>query len=464
MIIDDSIYQDTPEEQEIIEDFLKYIENGEVCSFDVDEYLFLFDHFIDIPDFVMCGKVIRSAYIQYPDSLDIMDCEARLLAAQGKYSKALKICEKILKQDAFEPDYRLTYGKILLQTQKYEEANEVFEDLIDPSDPYLYGTLTEIGMAYESIFDLKQAEKFLLLASKESTENEEALIELGNIYALSEKSDKAEECYKKVLDKHPYASDVWHRLGEVRLASCQFDGATYAFDYAYTINPQDTDSLLLKGHSLFFSEKYKEASAVYEEYTDIMGEDGECCAYTAKCHEKLGETKQAIEAYRRTVELVPDDDHSMHNLALLLMEENPQEALKWISEAIKLSPKNGDYYLLRSRIYCETEKSPELPLKDAKKAYNLGRKESTVAAIIGSCYFELQEYKKAIPYLKIAAEDELTKNYIIDRLALAYMNTNDLKNMIEAISEMDDDKLKAISEIIPELKDSNFFNSSKIEE
>lgn len=117
-------------------------------------------------------------------------------------------------------------------TQKYEEANKLFECAMDKyprlSYPYLM-----IGVNYlekkevEYIDCSSLAEKYLLEYIQRQPESEEAYFCLGHIYKHTNDNDRAKRAFNKVLEILPYANndyDEWGISHHTLLTNMGLDG------------------------------------------------------------------------------------------------------------------------------------------------------------------------------------------------------------------------------------------------
>jgi tetratricopeptide (TPR) repeat protein len=411
MRFDESAYLDSEEEMQLIEDFIRMVDGKGTfaLSFDYDEedLIFLFDHFISEDDNLRCEQVLQMAETKYPTSPDIMDCRARLFASQGNLSKAFDIINKALSLDETNVDLMLTKGKLLLQLKKDAEADEIFKQLNDPEDPYLYGTLVDIGSAYRAMERYDLAIHYLEQATRYTNErdnNEEALFELGIAYEKADKKKSAEMCYEKVLDFNPYSKQTWMALGYLHFFNGEYVKSTEAFDYAYTIDPQDTSCLWLKANSLFSDMKFKEAIPLFEEYTDLTGETAECYNFMADCYMSLQEMEQAKEMYERALRLDPDNLNTKYCLCeLALQRKETQEAQKWCDQLLAKEPNNSEHHRLQAAILYVSGQFDEAK-RHMLRALEIDPNNKYALYALATDCFEIQEYVEALSYLRRAEE------------------------------------------------------------
>lgn len=463
MRFDESAYLESEEELRLIDDFIRMVDGKgtHTPSFDYDEddLIFLFDHFISEDNYLRCEQVLQMGETKHPSSPDIMDCRARLFASQGNLDKAFDIINKALALDEGNVDLMLTKGKLLLNLKKDAEADEIFRQLNDPEDPFLYGTLVDIGTAYRSMERYDLAIHYLEQASRYTNErgdNEEALFELGIVYERSGNKEKAEMCYEKVLDFNPYSKQTWMALGYLHFFGGKYSKSAEAFDYAYTIDPQDTSSLWLKANSLFSDMKYKEAIPLFEEYTDLTGETAECYNFIADCYMSLQQMEQAKEMFERALRIDPDNLSTKFCLCeLALQQKNPKEAQKWCDQLLAKDPNNSEHHRLQAAILYlsgQYEEAKEYMLR----ALEIDPNNKYALYTLATECFEIQEYVEALSYLRRVEEiDENTENLTL-LFAMTHYALGDKKLALSYIAKTEnwhETKQAIFLEFFPDVKD-----------
>ncbi len=477
MNLDSSPYDESDGDKELVAHFEKQVKDGLPCFYDEDDYLILFDHYIDSDDISPCEEVLKWADIQYPNSVTITDCHARYLAAKGDFAEAEAIVDKALLIDSKDVDLLITKGKLLLIRHENQKADKIFDSLCDNhDDPFLYGTLVDIGNAYNQMKRKDKAARIYEHAIKLTEENCEAAFELALIYA--EKPEKLEEAaalLEKVLDKKPYSAHAWIALGGVYDDLQEYEKAVESFDYAYTIDPQCYKALFLKGHSLINCNEYKEALAAFEEYADLEEEDSTLCLCIGECYEGLGHKDDADSKYRRAVYIDQSNTSAMVHLALLHADDNPESALGWIHLAQDYDKGNAELWHLEGDIQCKaatkypTDKTQHIAWaeKSYKKAIKMDPENPLPMVSLGILFYDDRDYDSALYYLEQAYRLSAEVNELSLFLSLTYYQLNDkeqTKRFLKLAIQNDPESWDTFTNFCPKAKDDpklSMFHNNK---
>ncbi len=478
MNLDSSPYDDSDSDKELFAHFEKQVKEGSPCFYDEDDYVVLFDHYIDSDDISLCEEVLNWADSQYPDSITITDCHARYLAAKGLYTEAEAVVDKALLIDSKDVDLLITKGKLLLLRHENRKADEIFDSLCDNhDDPFLYSTLVDIGNTYKQMKRKSKAIRIYERAIKLTDDNCEATFELALLYAENpEKSEETVALIEKVLDKNPYSTQAWLALGSVYNDIQKYEKAVEAFDYAYTIDPQCYKALFLKGQSLVNCSEYREALATFEEYADLEEEDSNLCLCIGECYEGLGHNDdtasnyqrtfylgEAERKYRRAVNLDESNTRAMVRLAVLLIDEDPDEAVRWIHWAQKYDKSSAELWHLEGDIQCKlaikftAHKTEHIAWaeKSYKKAIELDPQNPLPMVSLGILFYDDGDYESALYYLEQAYRLSAEVNELSLFLALTYYQLNEkeqTKQFLKLAIEKDPEAWNAFTKICPSAK------------
>ncbi len=477
MNLDTSPYGDSDREKELVTYFEQLMKDGAPCCFDEDEYLTLFDHYVDSDDVSPCEVVLKWADQQYPGSIAITDCHARLLAAKGDYAGAEAIIDQALQIDSKDIDLLLTKGKLLLVRHKNDEADKIFKSLYNNEydDPFLYGTLVDVGNSYGQVGMKDKAIKIYERAIKLTNENEEASFELALLYAdQPDKLERAAELLEKVLDRNPYSTQTWLAIGGVYSDLQKYGKAVEAFDYAYTIDPQCYKALYLKGHSQMNCNQYKEALEAFEEYSDLKGEDSELCLSIGECYEALGHFGTADEKYRHAVYLDDNNVSAMIHLAMLHSEDDADDALRWILYAKDHDKENPEIWHLVGDIQCKA--ATQIPgnihkedhiawaEKAYKKAIQLDPQNPLPMVSLGILYYDEGDYDSALYYLEQAYRLSAQVDELKLFLALTYYQLKDkeqAKKFLKMALENNPEAWNTFTSFCPKANDDPYLSEFK---
>jgi tetratricopeptide (TPR) repeat protein len=286
------------------------------------------------------------------------------LKKNGNTSGAIEEFRNALELDSSNADIHTELARALLQTQHYEEAEKEFRTAIalrPETGPAHYG-LAECLLeqkkneeaAAELAIYLQSTPKDAIAHIKRASiltdlgKNEEALAELDQaaatrpespetlklrslVYFRLKKYDLAVATLQKLETAAPGDTDIHARLGHVLLEKKDYPGAVKELVIAYRADPKQNDVL----HDLLLAEYQGGNYAGTLTLLDEIGKH-ETLAITsvyirASCYDKLGQKQEAIDTYRKFLELngdKPNDEYFVSAERVRVLERELKEKKK----------------------------------------------------------------------------------------------------------------------------------------
>jgi len=361
-------------------------------------------------DYLVLGKEKRAVKeFQSVKSSDPKNLQARFLLAlvhtsQGRFIEAEKEYEKIIEYNPEDLVALVSLADILVIQEKMREAEALYKKLIEKKEdnPALYFNLaiieTQLGKDDEALLRVDKAIKLF-------PEYLEARMLGGVILESKGNYEKAAENYKRVLDADPL-NTVFH----VRLARCyqktgRIDDAIREHKIALSISPDKASPYLALSRLYIEEEKFAEARGLLEKASVKFPENAPVFFYTGVIHEKMGNTRAAVENFRKTVELDPAFAQAYNYIGYIFAEdgENLDEAIELINKAIALEPENPAYIDSLGWAYFKKEMT-EKAVKELEKAARISERDPVIRAHLGDAYFKKGLFDKAMAQWKKALE------------------------------------------------------------
>ena len=136
-----------------------------------------------------------------PDNKDIMEHLSGTYLKQDKYEEAISVLTQIAEEDD-NPATWLKIGKIYLDIEYYEEAQEVFEKAIEIDLEFAEAHCELANLFFDQdMFD--EAVPYYELASKAFPDDEEVQKKLAKCYHKTGKLDSAIKQYKDLIAEQP---------------------------------------------------------------------------------------------------------------------------------------------------------------------------------------------------------------------------------------------------------------------
>jgi Flp pilus assembly protein TadD len=124
-------------------------------------------------------------------------------------------------------------GDSLMAHQRYQAAIEQYKKASDSPD-----ALNKMGVAYQLMFNLGDAERCYRMALKRDPKNAIALNNLGSIYVAQKEYSTAEHEYRKAVKLDPKSALFRKNLGTALLADHKYKKGWEAYQEALSLDPE----------------------------------------------------------------------------------------------------------------------------------------------------------------------------------------------------------------------------------
>lgn len=189
---------------------------------------------------------------------------SRVHSSNKNYSKAIDILEKLFEKDNKDIRYNLDLANNYLKVQNFEKTTKILKHLrtIDnraiPNADLLEGILlTNQGKS-------KKALEFLKKAEKSNPRLPGIHIELGKLYLITRRYEKAQTTFEKALSIDDSSVGAFHGLGLSLLRQGKYEEAANEILNAIGLIYHFPPAHYHLGETLFMMKKYKESSEAFE--------------------------------------------------------------------------------------------------------------------------------------------------------------------------------------------------------
>ncbi len=149
--------------------------------------------------------------------------------------------------------------------------------------------------------------------------------------------------------------------------------------------------------------KYEEVLSYCEKLVDYPSYEFDALILQGKCLVKLSRRREAIEAFKKAVE-IREEGEIYYNIGVCYYEENNlDDAIKYYEKSIELLPDFVSSYINLAVCYSRKFRIEE-GMKYAKKAIEINPHMYKPYATLGSCYRELGQYEEAVENYKKCLE------------------------------------------------------------
>lgn len=196
-------------------------------------------------------KWFRKVYYSGKANIKTMISYGYLLLKAGKIEEAEKIFNELLEHKMDNDDKMLTqsnYALVIWKKGQLDEAIALLESVFeDFKTSTLYGSL---GYMLIAKGDLDKALEFNLEAYEYNNTNTIILDNLGQTYYLREEYDKAHETYEKLMEKQATFTEAYYNYGLVLIKKEEYEKAlenmqkslTYPISFVSTVTEQEVQT------------------------------------------------------------------------------------------------------------------------------------------------------------------------------------------------------------------------------
>ena len=316
----------------------------------------------------------------------------------GNCERAIDVMKEILLLNSDNETTLLEIGVAFNEVERDQEAITFFNQIID-GNPYSYLSWFNLGTIHSKLKNEEEAlfsfEMCLAINEKFSA----AYYGMANICIIRKEFRKAINYFNitfKIEQPHAYA---YCSIGECYEKIGEYDKALTFYEKSLELDICQSNAWIgigivkdLKDKPLQ-AKKYIEKALVYDEYNP------EFWYIYAELLQKIGCTSDAEEAFKRVVELDPNNIDAWIDYSDFLYENNAlQKALKTIRSAINNnSDENGDlHYRLIAMLIADNK------LSEAKnKLHHLLQKDTKTVTRLYEIYPQAKEIKEIVDIIAL---------------------------------------------------------------
>jgi len=353
-----------------------------------------------------------------PNWTQVKALKVRVLQAQGKKPEAMQAILAALKSYPNDPALRLTYAKILIETQDFKRAGREFQKVLDldqdnPEALYALGLLAMDEERYS------EARRNFLQLLKTGQRRFDACYHLGVLDTESGNNESALEWLGQVqggqflFPAQIQIADVLARLGRMETSRLHLKQLRER-------NPQLALPLYLaEGELLLTHGQAEDSVAIYNEAAQTYPDDRRLRYGRALAADRVGDVVLAEEDLRFIIDQFPEDAEALNAFGYMLIERTDRlgEAKNLIERALTLRPDNAAIMDSMGWVYFKLGKYKQAK-QYLQQAYQLD-KDPEIAAHWGELLWTLgrrDEARRIIEQARQRAPDNESLNEVIERL------------------------------------------------
>jgi tetratricopeptide (TPR) repeat protein len=347
--------------------FITHIE----LYFDVHEYEFAIDYYMDEPNIDKAFTLVLVASKQHPKSSEIILRKAKLYLSKGKPEKALHLIKSIQDLESEKHEIESLWGFCLVETDAYQEAEIHFDKAITAASDDLdisYYIATNLINKEQFELAIKYLEQTYLIDNT----NPFAIYDLAFCYEKTNQLEMSVIFYTKFIDIDPYSDNAWYNLGILYNRLEEYQDAVSSFDYALAINDKNAMALFNKANTYANWGQYEIAIDLYNDFLKLEKDNVVAIYYTGECYEKLDRLDEAKAHYLAALSFDTTFSEAWHGLGVVAFyEKKIAEATQMLEKAIQLDADNPEFWFSFGNINKSIEGNEHKALYCYKRATEL---------------------------------------------------------------------------------------------
>ena len=389
------------------------------------------------------------------DDYNTLRCFGESLFALQKYEEAFEVYQRLInyyiedkivfeKWDIINQTLKETYSKMFNHNQESEiayklatvyyytnskvAALELLEKL--EQEHWLKHDDTLLGRVYLSLNKIEKAEIHLTKAFESAPEKAENLRWMGQLCRCKKRHKQAVEYYKQALALDPrnisYMLEIAELLNQMALYEEAIMYCNLSIKFSQTIKAYQ-----IQGIALYHMENYKQSQVCFDKILEFYPQLIVCYVYKIKNYLASGEKILALKTCEEATYLKNESDELYCQMGIAYKENNKiGEAMNFFKKAVKFNENNAEAQFNIACLYCTNQYYKE-SLKHATKASELEKNNNLYRSLVAYNYNVLCEYEKAQEvYAQVISSDE-NEQYAYEGRGYAYSKLGKIELAIE---------------------------------
>jgi tetratricopeptide (TPR) repeat protein len=356
-----------------------------------------------------------------PKNIEAGQGLALLYLQNGENEKAVAILQKLVEQDADNPNLLAVLAETLIDLKKYDEALKYCDNLVQqaPRSTIAYNLRARVRMLKD---DLDGAIRDLDEALAIDENDKQALLLRGNLHRAKGNDAQAEADVQKLLKLDPELPQAI--LLRSLLAAQKKDWGRAISDLQTLLQTDPTNPRYRLQLAAYYVGDHRPRRAIdlLTQILEGLGEEAEDRELKADALRARGDAllsvgrhADAIRDYEEALKIDPNDTGVLNNLAWVLAT-SPEDELRDAERSIALGTKACELtnysrpHILSTLAAGYAEKGDwETAIKWSSKAVELGSKDKDEDDVLDQLQKELESYKQRKPWREKQVIEENTR-------------------------------------------------------
>ena len=438
------------------------LQSNRVYFFDATEFEEIIQFYIDSGSLRLAYKALEIGENQHPGNSGLKLLHVELMLLNNQYKEAEDVIDRLREMEPFNEYVYIHKAVILSKTKRHQEAISFLNKGLEycESQAEFHSML---AMEYLFLDSYIMAKEHFIKCLEEDPKDTQALYNLIYCFESLENPDGAIEFLNDYLEADPFSEIAWHQLGRQYSSKGLLKQALSSHEFAVICDSDFIGAYFEMGKTLEKMKRYNEAILAYELTLSIADPTAFALFHIGQCHIELGNTKLAIQYFKRTLKEDPLYEKAWIALIdLYCINKEFEKALYYAKRSIQIDNVNVSTWKRYAQINFILGFLEEADL-GFTECVNLGNYEVDTWVKWADVLKEMDDYPKAIEILQHGLEFHPESSVINFRLGGIYLLSSQsieasfyLKNAYMS----DAKQLSHFYETFPEFKSSSFVKQS----
>lgn len=328
---------------------------------------------------ILLACTILSAAQDVEERVQNLYAESAANEKDGNLEGAIKDYREIIKLNPVLPAAYNNLGRLYFRHGQFPEAIETLNRACQLA-PKLASPRALIGFVYFEMGDFENAQKELKIASQLNPADRNSKLFLARSMINLDDRKRALKILETLQQEDPNDVEVLYTLGTLYSSLSETTMARIQ-----TVDPDSYLIEVLLGQYNQVKGVYRDAAEHYRRAIEKSPNLPDLYYRYAHALWAGGETEAALVQYRRSLELDPYDYRSAWEAARILLADNPEEALKLASQALKVKADIPEAFSIRGRALLSLRK-PQEAIDELNKAAALDPEDSATHFQLARAY------------------------------------------------------------------------------
>jgi tetratricopeptide (TPR) repeat protein len=309
---------------------------------DVSTYTLIAQAHLALGNYGEAQRYISRAIEIDIDSVEAQCLNAKLLAATRGADAAVSYLQDFIAHFDRIIEYRTTLGEVLMQEERYAQAEDVFRE-IRSLDPKNKSALLSLGKTQQNLNRNQDALQSYLSAAVLDPSDATPIFLAGLLYMQQGKMPQALTQFQRVLNINPRYPKAHYQLGRVELKMGNPQGALQESTNEKQINPDLPDAYILAAEAQSSLKQYSACAAEYQKAVSKQPQGADVYVKMAHCYRQSGALDSAVSLLREALAKESGNPNVYRELGAIYQTKGmADEALQAYNMYMTLNPSARD--------------------------------------------------------------------------------------------------------------------------